>query len=93
MKGLQMTLNFAAPRYIVWLILPLVLVAAVAAWIAFDPGFRRERQIANLETDAPKDEFERRVQDYLMAHPDVIMRSVNQLEARQRAKEETSTLR
>jgi protein-disulfide isomerase len=89
MKGLQMTLNFAAPRYIVWLILPLVLVAAVAAWIAFDPGFRRERQIANLETDAPKDEFERRVQDYLMAHPDVIMRSVNQLEARQRAKEET----
>ncbi len=85
-----MTRNFSAPRYMVWLILPLVLVAAVAAWIAFDPGFRRGHQIANLSTDAPpKDEFERRIQDYLMAHPDVIMQSVNQLEARQRAKDET----
>ena len=85
-----MTRNFSAPRYMVWLILPLVLVAAVAAWIAFDPGFRRGHQIANLSTDAPpKDEFERRIHDYLMAHPDVIMQSVNQLEARQRAKDET----
>lgn len=85
-----MTRNFLAPRYIIWLILPLVLVAAVAAWIAFDPGFRRGHQIADRSTDAPpKDEFERRIHDYLMAHPDVITQSVNQLEARQRTKDET----
>jgi protein-disulfide isomerase len=81
--------NFWAGRYATWLILPLVLLGAVAAWIAFDPGFRRGHQIADLSTDAPKDEFERRVHDYLMAHPDVILQSVNQLEARQRAKDET----
>src|SRR6266851_4192185 len=84
-----MTYRLWARRYIAWLVLPLVLVGAVAAWIAFDPGFRRGHQIANLSTDAPKDEFERRVHDYLMAHPDVIKEFVNQLEARQRAKDET----
>ncbi len=84
-----MTYRLWARRYIAWLVLPLVLVGAVAAWIAFDPGFRRGHQIANLSTDAPKDEFERRMHDYLMAHPDVIMQSVNQVEARRRAKDET----
>ena len=81
---MKMACRLWAQRSVAWLVLPLVLVGAVAAWIAFDPGFRRERQIANLSTDAPKDEFERRVHDYLMAHLDVIMQSVNQLEARQR---------
>ena len=81
--------RFWARRYAVWLILPLVLLGAGAAWFAFDPGFRRGHQIANLFPDALKDEFERRVHDYLMARPDVIMQSVNQLDARQRAKDET----
>lgn len=84
-----MTRRIWARRYVAWLMLPLVLVGAVAAWLAFDPGFRRGHQIANISTDAPKDEFEHRVHDYLMVHPDVIMQSVNQLEARQRAKDET----
>src|SRR5260370_9786138 len=84
-----MTRRLWVRRFIAWLVLPLILVGAAAAWMAFDPGFRREHQIANLSTDVPNDEFERRVHDYLMAHPDVIMQSVNQLEARQRAKEET----
>jgi protein-disulfide isomerase len=90
MKGLQMTRNFSAPRYIAWLVLPLIVVGSVAAWLAFDPGFRRGHQIADHSTDAPpKDELERRIHDYLMAHPDVITQSVNQLEARQRTKDET----
>ncbi len=84
-----MTSRLWARRYIAWLVFPLVLVGAAAAWIAFDPGFRRGHQISDLSADAANDEFERRVHDYLMAHPDVIMQSVNQLEARQRAKEET----
>lgn len=76
-------------RNVAWLILPLVLVSAAVAWFAFDPGFRRERATANLATEVPKDDFERRVRDYLLAHPEVIMQSVNQLEARQRVNEET----
>ncbi len=89
MKGIRMTRNFWTPRYIVWFALPLVLLGAVAAWIGFDPGFRRGHRIATLSTDAPMDEFERRMHDYLTAHPNVIMQSLNQLEARQRAKDET----
>ncbi|MFH1344098.1 MAG: DsbA family protein [Pseudomonadota bacterium] len=84
-----MTRRLWARRYAAWLVLPLIVVGAVAAWLAFDPGFRREHQIASLSIDAPKDEFERRVRDYLMANPDVIMQSVNQLEARQRTKDQT----
>ena len=84
-----MTRILLARRNIAWLILPLVLVSAAGAWLAFDPGFSRERRITNASTDMPKDEFERRVRDYLLAHPEVILQSVNQFEARQKAKEET----
>src|SRR6266540_4634040 len=84
-----MARNLWLRRLIAWLVLPLGLLGAVAAWLVLDPGFRREGQIANLATGAPKDEFERRVHDYLMAHPEVIMRSVSQFEARQRVNEET----
>ena len=84
-----MARNLWIRRLIAWLGLPLILLGAVAAWVILDPGFRREHQIANLAAEAPKDEFERRVHDYLMAHPEAIMQSVTQLEARQRANEET----
>ena len=84
-----MTRRLWTRRSIAWLVLPLVLVSAAGAWLAFDPGFGRQRRIANPSTDVPKDEFEQRVRDYLLAHPEVIMQSVNQLEARQKANEET----
>src|SRR5260370_41615335 len=84
-----MTRNLWIRRLIAWLGLPLILLGAVAAWLVLDPAFRREHQIANLAAEAPKDEFERRVHDYLLAHPEVIMQSVSQFEARQRANEET----
>jgi len=45
--------------------------------------------IAYSLSGPPQDEFDRRVHDYLMAHPEVIMESVNRLEARAREKAET----
>jgi protein-disulfide isomerase len=84
-----MTHRTWAGRYVARLALPVILAGAVAAWLAVDPGFQRNLGNAGLSTDVPKDEFERRVRDYLLAHPDVIIQSVNQLEARQRAKAET----
>src|SRR5258708_31390842 len=81
-----MTRNLWIRRLIAWLGLPLILLGTVAAWLVLDPAFRREHQITNF---AARDDFERRVHDYLMAHPEVIMQSVTQLEARQRANEET----
>jgi len=45
--------------------------------------------LSSVAADMPQEQFEQRVRDYLMAHPEVIMQSVSQLEARQRANEET----
>lgn len=81
--------RFRSRRLVGWLLFPLLLVGAIGAWFAFDPGFRWGRQASNAAADISKDEFDRRVRDYLMGHPEVIMQSVNQLEARQRANEKT----
>src|SRR5262249_35983485 len=35
----------------------------------------------------PKDEFERRVHDYLLAHPEIVGEAINRLEAKQREQE------
>ncbi len=67
-------------RWIAWIGLPLLLLGAAGAWLAFDPGFRWASQGAGPAAELPKDEFERRVQAYLMEHPEVIIESVNQLE-------------
>jgi protein-disulfide isomerase len=45
--------------------------------------------VAYSLSETPQDEFDQRVHDYLMAHPEVIMESVNRLEARAREKAET----
>jgi protein-disulfide isomerase len=45
--------------------------------------------VAYSLSETPQDEFDQRVHDYLMAHPDVLVESVNQLEARAREKADT----
>lgn len=77
--------NLLVRRLMTWLAVLLAVVGAVAAWLALDSGFRGMRQIASASADAPKDEFERRVHDYLMAHPEVITQSLDRYEAWQRA--------
>jgi protein-disulfide isomerase len=75
--------------FIAWSILPLLLMIAAGAWLALGPGFRLGHRSAALFTSMPKDEFERRVQTYILDHPEVIIESVNRMEARQRASAET----
>src|SRR5713226_6914272 len=84
-----MTKKILSRRLIGWLLLPVLVLGAAGAWLALDPGFRWGRQSSNVAADMPRDEFERRVRDYLMDHPDVIVAAVNQHEERQRAKEAT----
>jgi protein-disulfide isomerase len=84
-----MTEKLPRRRFIGWLLLPLLLLGAVGAWLVLDPGFHWARQTSIVAADMPKDEFDRRVRDFLMGHPDLIVQSVNQLEARQRANEDT----
>jgi protein-disulfide isomerase len=73
-------------KLMVWLLPPLLLALAAITWFEFDRGSRFHPQLA---ADPPKDEFERRVHDYLLQHPEVIMEAVNRLEARQRTEEES----
>lgn len=75
------------PRPALWLVLPLLVVAAIVAWFALDPGFRRTS--SNAATGMASDEFGWRVRDYLLEHPEVIMDAVGRLEARNRAAEES----
>jgi protein-disulfide isomerase len=76
-------------RVIGWSLLTLLIFGAVGSWLVLDPGFGWGETKSKVAADMSKDEFDRRVHDYLMAHPEVIMESVNQLEARARQKEQT----
>lgn len=76
-------------RAIGWSLLTLLVLGAVGSWLVFDPGFGWGQSSSKVAADMSKDEFDRRVHNYLMAHPEVIMESVNQLEARARQQEET----
>lgn len=68
-------------RFSWWIALVVTLVAAGAAWVIFDPGFRGA-QLTMRTSDMPQDEFDRRIHDYLMNHPEVIILAVQELEAR-----------
>jgi protein-disulfide isomerase len=69
-------------RLLGWSLIVLLLVVAVGAWFALDPGFRLAR-LTKSGVDVPQNEFERRIRAYLLDHPEVIIESMNRLEARQ----------
>ena len=73
---------------IAWAILVFALIGAVVAWFLLDPGFRSERSTESVAGDMPQDEFDRRVHDYLLANPEVIVGAVQRLKARQQTAEE-----
>ena len=68
-------------RFSGWIALIVALLAAAAAWFIFDPGFRNAR-LAMFTSGMSQDEFDRRVHDYLMKNPEVIIQAVQKLEAR-----------
>ena len=70
-----------------WSAFVLALIGAAAGWYLLDPGFRAQRADPAVATDMPQDEFERRVRDYLLTNPEVIIAAVQGLEARQREAE------
>ena len=76
-------------RKLHWVLLAILVLGVIGAWLAIDRGswFHRE---SDLAAELPQDQFERRVREYLMAHPEVIMEAVNQLEARQRTEDESA---
>ncbi len=84
---MSLGLRNALPRSAWWYMPPLLVVGAIVAWFALDPGFRGSR--LDPTASMASDEFGRRVRDYLLEHPEVIMDAVGRLEARSRATEES----
>ena len=77
------------PRIIGWTVLLLLFIGAM---IALKQEFRwgqsaGEAVAADAVESMSEEEFERRVHDYLLAHPEVIGEAINRLEAQQREQE------
>lgn len=72
-----------------FLLLPLLLIIAAGAWYLLDPGFRAGLQPTTASENLPRDAFERRVRDYLVANPEVIVEAMQNLERKQREAEQT----
>ena len=69
-------------RFSGWIALIVALLAAGAAWVAFDPGFRSGRFVM-FTSGMPQEEFDRKVHDYLINHPEVIVEAVQGMQASQ----------
>ncbi len=73
-------------KLIVWSALALTLAGAAAAWFILDPGFwPGTRQSAGSSNPASLDEFDRRVRDYILRNPEVIVEAVRTLQSRKNA--------
>ncbi|MBI1260625.1 MAG: thioredoxin domain-containing protein [Rhizobiales bacterium] len=72
-----------------FLLLPLLLILAAGAWYLLDPGFRAGQPLTTTSENLPQDAFERRVRDYLVANPEVIVEAMQNLERKQREAEQT----
>lgn len=66
-------------RHFGFLLLPLLLIIAAGAWYLLDPGFRVGQQPTTASENLPQDAFERRVRDYLVANPQVIVEAMQNL--------------
>jgi protein-disulfide isomerase len=65
---------------------PLLLLSIVSVWSADLPGLRLGRAAVAAEAQQspmPQDEFEQRVRNYLLAHPEVVGEALSRLEAKQ----------
>src|SRR5690349_17977335 len=64
-----------------------VLLAALAGWFLLSPGFPGARGLAFAAGEMSQDQFDQRVHDYILAHPEVLMQALQSLDERQREAE------
>ena len=70
-----------------WVLVPALVVTAVAAWFVLDPGFRGGNQVQPSLSSAETDEFGQRVRAYLLENPEVLVEAMQILQTRQQAAE------
>lgn len=78
-----------AGRRFGFLLLPLLLIIAAGTWYLLDPGFQAGQKSTTASENLPPDAFERRVRDYLIANPEVIVEAMQNLDRKQREAEQT----
>jgi protein-disulfide isomerase len=66
-------------------VLRLLLLACLAGAFLLDPAFQGARQSAMAAGEMSQSEFDQRVRDYILAHPEVLVEALQSLDARQRA--------
>lgn len=72
-----------ANRYGGWLVRTLLL-AGVTGWFLLNPGLQGAERSAMAAGEMSQDQFDQRVHDYILAHPEVVMQALQSLDARQR---------
>ncbi|MEO5756608.1 MAG: DsbA family protein [Mesorhizobium sp.] len=78
-----------ANRYGGWLVRTLLL-AGVTGWFVLNAGFQGAQRSAMAAGEISQDQFDQRVHDYILAHPEVIMQALQSLDARQREADATA---
>jgi protein-disulfide isomerase len=66
-----------------WGLFLLVVVALVTAWFVLGTGTRTENEASTVAENMSDDEFDRRVHDYLLNNPEVIVQAVQELRLQQ----------
>lgn len=69
-----------------WLVRTLLL-AGVTGWLLLNPGFQGAQRSAIAAGEMSQDQFDQRVHDYILSHPEVVMQALQSLDARQREAE------
>ncbi|WP_136616214.1 MULTISPECIES: DsbA family protein [Mesorhizobium] len=64
-----------------------LLLAALAGWFLLNPGFQGSQRSALAAGEMSQDQFDQKIHDYILAHPEVLMQALQSLDQRQREAE------
>lgn len=65
-------------------VLGALLLVGLTGWFLLNPGLQGAQRSANAAGEMSQDEFDKRVRDYILANPEIIMEALKSLDARQR---------
>jgi len=76
-----MTGRYLTQRILAWAVLPVLAFGAAAVWKGRPDGLKLSS--AAVAAEMTQAEFERRIRDYLLAHPEVVGEAIKRLQAKQ----------
>lgn len=64
-----------------------LLLAALAGWFLLNPDFQGSQRSALAAGEMSQDQFDQKIHDYILAHPEVLVQALQSLDQRQREAE------